>query len=80
LKNCEIFIVEPGFEPAEERIPGKSSDVTLTPARAMLLFLFRKYQEKDYSLNLLVTQKLAYFLQMLGEPFRLHEYSTELGL
>src|SRR5699024_10965392 len=46
----------------------------LTPIRAMLLDSFEHYNRIEDSLNLLVAQKLAYFLQRIGEPLRL-EYS-----
>ena len=38
--------------------------VDLTPSRAMLLYLLNEYQALGYAINLLVAQKLAYFLQL----------------
>ena len=45
--------------------------VDLTPSRAMLLYLLNEYQTLGYAINLLVAQKLAYFLQLQGEPLNL---------
>ncbi len=45
--------------------------ITLTPARAMLLTSLRNYQVLGYDVNLLVIQKIAYFLQRFGEPLNL---------
>jgi O-acetyl-ADP-ribose deacetylase (regulator of RNase III) len=66
--NMEITIYEPGFN--NQNIPLKS-EMKLTPARAMLLLSLSKYQVLGYAINLLVAQKLAYFLQRLGEPLNL---------
>jgi uncharacterized protein YwgA len=46
-------------------------EIQLTPARAMLLIALSKYKVLGYSINLLVAQKLAYFIQRLGEPLNL---------
>ncbi len=67
-KDIEIIIYEPGFNNQEIK-PKKQ--ITLTPARAMLLTSLRNYQVLGYSINLLVIQKIAYFLQRFGEPLNL---------
>jgi len=68
--NLEIIIVEPSnqFNYVVEKTKQKSE---LTPARAMLLYLMRKYQIMGYEVNFLVTQKLSYFLQRFNEPLKL---------
>ena len=74
LKDFEekvvITIIEPSriFETEKEI---KSIKPHLTPARAMLIFLMNKYRVLGYEVNLLVAQKLCYFLQRLGEPLNL---------
>ncbi|MBN2213216.1 MAG: macro domain-containing protein [Bacteroidales bacterium] len=68
LKDCEIIIYEPGFL---QEIKTVGQQPTLTLARAMLLYLFYKYKALDYDITMLVSQKLAYFLQRFGEPLRL---------
>ena len=51
----------------------------LTHARAMLLLLFDAYCAQDYSLSRLEAQKLAYFLQVAGEPLRLNYEKQQYG-
>ena len=69
IKNeIEVIIYEPGFNNQEIK-PKKQID--LTPARAMLLTAIKDYQILGYSANLLVIQKIAYFLQRFGEPLNL---------
>jgi O-acetyl-ADP-ribose deacetylase (regulator of RNase III)/uncharacterized protein YwgA len=73
LEDVEIFVYEPQIQFMErDNIKTVSSTAKLTPIRAMLLHLFHEYEKLDYSLNLLVTQKIAYFLQRFGEPMRLN--------
>jgi O-acetyl-ADP-ribose deacetylase (regulator of RNase III)/uncharacterized protein YwgA len=66
--EVDILIYEPGFN--NQIIPSKKN-IELTPARAMLLCALKNYQVLGYSTNLLVAQKVAYFLQRLGEPLNL---------
>ncbi len=67
-KDVEVIIFEPGYN--NQEIKSKKI-VTLTPARAMLLTSLRNYQVLGYSINLLVIQKIAYFIQRFGEPLNL---------
>lgn len=69
VKNStEIILYEPGFNNQSNRT---KKDIKLTPARAMLLSALNSYKILGYSINLLVAQKLAYFIQRLGEPLNL---------
>ncbi len=80
LKNIgsdiEIIIYEPGFN--NQTIPVKK-EISLTPARAMLLYALKDYQVLGYSINLLVAQKIAYFLQRIGEPLNLQYEKGHYG-
>jgi len=69
--EIEIILIEPSssFEIIETANVSKNK---LTPARAMLLYLFNKYRILGYEINLLVAQKIAYFLQRVGEPLNLN--------
>lgn len=69
--NFVIYEPQAHFE-ARDNI--KKAVKSLTPIRAMLLDSFEHYNRIEDSLNLLVAQKLAYFLQRIGEPLRL-QYS-----
>ena len=66
--TTEIILYEPGYN--KQSVPVKKN-VKLTPARAMLLSALNNYKVLGYSINLLVAQKLAYFIQRLGEPLNL---------
>lgn len=67
-KHVNIIIFEPGY--SDQKMIQKQ-EVSLTPARAMLIYLLKQYQVLGYSINLLVAQKLAYLLQRFGEPLNL---------
>ncbi|MEA3448983.1 MAG: macro domain-containing protein [Bacteroidota bacterium] len=67
-ENIELIIFEPGFN---NQSMATKQVKKLTPARAMLLTALKNYQVLGYSINLLVAQKLAYFMQRLGEPLNL---------
>jgi len=63
-----VFIFEPvPLEVQSDLI----ADYKLTPQRAVFLTALHDYLKLGYSINLLVTQKTAYFLQKLGEPLHL---------
>ena len=67
-KSIEVIIYEPGFN---NQTVSVKKEIALTPARAMLLCALKDYQILGYSINLLVAQKIAYFLQRIGEPLNL---------
>ena len=67
-ENIDIIIYEPGFN--DEKII-LQADEKLTLARTMFLTALNHYLRLGYSINLLVAQKTAYFLQILGEPLNL---------
>ncbi len=80
LKNIdgdiEIIIYEPGFN---NQTVSVKNEISLTPARAMLLYALKDYQVLGYSINLLVAQKIAYFLQRIGEPLNLQYEKGHYG-
>ena len=69
-KEIEIIILEPSPQFEVKQTPARALP-QLTPARAMLLYIMNRYQVMGYEINLLVIQKIAYFLQRLGEPLKL---------
>ena len=66
--RIEILVYEPGYN---DQVMIVNTQVSLTPARAMMIYLLDQYRVLGYSITLLVAQKIAYFLQRLGEPLRL---------
>jgi O-acetyl-ADP-ribose deacetylase (regulator of RNase III) len=47
-------------------------EINLTPARAMLLYALAKYEERGEIASVFAANKIAYFLQVSGEPLRLN--------
>lgn len=74
--KVEVIIYEPGFN---NQIIKPKKQIKLTPARAMLLTALKDYQVLGYSINLLVIQKIAYFLQRFGEPLSLQYEKGHYG-
>ncbi len=78
----DIHIYEPNdaiksYLQKAEQIPGKAK---LTDKRAMLLYAMYGYElSMGESVNLFVANKLAYFLQQLGEPMRLTFQKASYG-
>ncbi|MEN0004959.1 MAG: macro domain-containing protein [Bacteroidota bacterium] len=75
-EKVEVIIYEPGFNNQEIK---PKNEIKLTPARAMLLASLKNYQVLGYSINLLVIQKIAYFLQRFGEPLNLQYEKGHYG-
>ncbi|MGB3548750.1 MAG: macro domain-containing protein [Saprospiraceae bacterium] len=70
---ADIYLYEPN-PLIHEQLKAKHTvgkKLELTPARAMLLHALFHYEEENDPISLFVAQKLAYFLQLLGQPMRL---------
>lgn len=73
LAGVEVLIYEPNDavkQILQQQAPAQQA--TLTPARAMLLYAMFHYEALGESPNLFVANKLAWFLQRMGEPLRLN--------
>lgn len=79
LTDVEVLVFEPKGAPAPEEMRNETAKPKMTPGRAAVLALMNRYLVPgyDYRLSLLEVQKLAYFLQVAGEPLRL-EYRAHL--
>lgn len=80
---AEVAIPIQLYEPSatiskRERQPSDDAQ-QLTPPRAMLLSAMRAYSALGYGLSLIEVQKLAYFLQRLGEPLKLKFEKAHYG-
>ncbi|RXK83769.1 type II toxin-antitoxin system antitoxin DNA ADP-ribosyl glycohydrolase DarG [Filimonas effusa] len=67
LTGVDIVVYEPSeaaYETKEEKTKAKPR---LTPTRAIILYLMNYYSQLQYSLTVLETQKLVYFLNRLGD-------------
>ncbi|MBI4546915.1 MAG: macro domain-containing protein [Ignavibacteriae bacterium] len=69
--TIDVIIYEPSSEFSETFEPQVRQTSRLTPVRVMLLYLMKQYKTMGNEINLLVVQKLSYFLQKFGEPLRL---------
>lgn len=68
VNNTEIIVYEPN-EAVKQILKDQESkkEIKLTPSRAMLLYAMFYYESLGENVNLFVANKLAYFLQRLGE-------------
>lgn len=71
IPNVEVHLYEPAGSPKPDKIKIGTNRPKLTRARALFLMLMNDYSIPGYTLSLLEIQKLAYFLQTVGEPLRL---------
>jgi O-acetyl-ADP-ribose deacetylase (regulator of RNase III) len=80
LIDVEVNIYEPNKEISKilKKQPG-SGKANLTPARAMLLYSMFHYEALGESSSLFVANKLAWFLQRLGENLRLKFEASHYG-
>ena len=79
LPDVQLLLFEPRGTPEAESMPVDSSKPSLTRARALLIKLLEQYAIPGYRLSLLEIQKLAYFLQVAGEPLRLNYVKHKYG-
>ncbi|WP_448572930.1 type II toxin-antitoxin system antitoxin DNA ADP-ribosyl glycohydrolase DarG [Trichothermofontia sp.] len=71
LPAVEVLIFEPVGAPTAERVQVNTKRPNMTRGRALVISLFDRYGIPGYRLGRLEAQKLAYFLQVAGEPLRL---------
>ncbi|MGL5851229.1 MAG: type II toxin-antitoxin system antitoxin DNA ADP-ribosyl glycohydrolase DarG [Phycicoccus sp.] len=78
--DVDIRVFPPSGAPAAAEQVNRSPKPELTPSRAMLLTLMRRYEEAAFGPPSLVeVQKLAYFLQFSGEPLKLTFANARYG-
>lgn len=78
--DIDIRIYEPN-EAVKEILKNQETkkEVKLTPARAMLLYSMFYYETSDETSSLFVANKLAWFLQRMGENLRLKFEASHYG-
>jgi O-acetyl-ADP-ribose deacetylase (regulator of RNase III) len=69
MENVEIIVYEPN-EQVKDILKAQENkkEVKLTPAKAMLLYAMYYYDSLGENTSLFIANKLAYFLQRLGDP------------
>ena len=79
LPEVEVQLFEPTGAPDAREMPVGTRRPKMTVARALFIKLMAQYLQLDYRLTLLEIQKLAYFLQVAGEPLRLRYAAGHYG-
>jgi O-acetyl-ADP-ribose deacetylase (regulator of RNase III) len=79
LEGVEVVIFEPIRSPAVTEMKVKTATPNMTLGRALLIHLLELYGIPGYKLTKLEIQKLAYFLQVAGEPLRLRYGKNQYG-
>jgi O-acetyl-ADP-ribose deacetylase (regulator of RNase III) len=79
LPDVQVFIFEPSGAPAAEKMQVATPTPNMTRARALFISLLELYGIPGYRLTKLEIQKLAYFLQMAGEPLKLRYVKHQYG-
>jgi len=77
--QAQAWIYLPGGAPAPENMPVATDRPRLTLGRAALIELINQYALPGYRLTQLEVQKLAFFMQIAGEPLRLDYIRQQYG-
>jgi len=79
LPSVQVAMFEPVGAPDAKSMPVGTTRQELTLARALFIKLMGQYGELAYRLTLLEIQKLAYFLQIAGQPLKLNYEKASYG-
>jgi O-acetyl-ADP-ribose deacetylase (regulator of RNase III) len=79
IDHVEVLVYEPAGAPPNREMQVATKEPNMSRGRAALLAIFRKYLVPGYELTMLEIQKLAYFLQVAGEPLRLNFTKERFG-
>jgi O-acetyl-ADP-ribose deacetylase (regulator of RNase III) len=79
LPDVTVQLFEPVGAPAAKAMPIRTERPKMTTAKALFVKLMDAYSALDYSRSLLEVQKLAYFLQVAGQPLRLRYVAGHYG-
>ena len=79
VPDVDVWVYPPQDTPAAEKMKVGTSRPHLTLGRAALIELIHQYALPGYRLTQLEIQKLAYLLQVAGEPLRLNYVKQQYG-
>ena len=79
VPDVHVILYEPDGAPVAAAMPVATAVPNMTLARALLLKLLDLYWMADHRITKLEIQKLAYFLQIAGEPLRLQYVKHRYG-
>ena len=77
--QVQAWVYPPAGSPEPDKMPVATPRPHLTLGRAALIELIEQYALPGYRLTQLEIQKLAYFLQMAGEPLKLNYVKQQYG-
>lgn len=75
----DVHVYEPAGSPEPKNMKVGTTKPKMTDGRALLLASLSNYMEPGYRLSLLEIQKIAYFLQEVGEPLKLNFEKNKYG-
>ena len=79
LPDLQIQLFYPDGAPKAEDMRSATKPPRMTPGRAVIVEVLRRYVLPGYRLTLLEIQKLAYFLQEAGQPLDLNFQKQKYG-
>ena len=79
LPEAKVIVFEPTGAPEVDKIQVATSKPNMTRSRSLLIRLLELYGIPGYRLTMLEVQKLAYFLQVAGEPLKLRYVKHKYG-
>lgn len=79
LPEVQVYLFEPVGAPAVDDIKVATAKPNMTRARALCIGLMDQYGIPGYRLSRIEIQKLAYFLQVAGEPLKLNYVKHHQG-
>lgn len=79
LPKVHAIVFAPTGAPRPEEMKIGTTRPSMTAGRAVLLVLMDRYAQPGYRLTLLEVQKLAYFLQLAGQPLKLQFEKNKYG-
>ncbi len=79
VPNVEVLLYSPGGAPAVEEMLVATPKPQMNDNRAALIAMMMTYGVIGYRLTLLEIQKLAYFLQLAGQPLKLSFVEQKYG-
>lgn len=79
IPDVQILLFAPEGAPDAEQMRIATKRPSMTAGRAAIIGLMEQYAVPGYQLTMLEIQKLAYFLQVLGEPLRLDFSKGQYG-
>lgn len=79
LPQVDVYLYGQAGSPLPDNVVIGTNRPQLTRARALFIALMKEYAVPGYRLSLLEIQKLAYFLQELGEPLKLNFVGHKYG-